>query len=236
MALLELNGLYAGYGEISVLRDVSIKVEEGQFTSIVGSNGAGKTTLMRTISGLMKPKRGEIRFQGKVISGIDDYKIVELGLIQVPENRQLFFDMTVLENLEMGSFTKEARRHRGRSLEIVFDLFPVLSERKNQVSKTLSGGEQQMLAVGRALMSMPKMLMLDEPSLGLAPVAVQRLFSAVQEINKRGTTVLLVEQNVQKALSMCDHAYVLENGCVVMEGVGKDLLDRPELRTAYLGV
>lgn len=236
MSLLELDKVCAGYGDVPVLHDVSVSVQEGQLAAIVGSNGAGKTTLLKTISGLIKPTRGKITLMGQVISGLDDFRIVEHGAVQVPEGRQLFGDMTVLENLEMGSYTREAKKDRARMLQEVLALFPVLAERRFQRANTLSGGEQQMLAIGRALMSKPKLLMLDEPSLGLAPMLVDQLFEVIQAVNTRGTTVLMVEQNAQQVLLAADSAYVLENGQVVMQGPGQDLLASPELKSAYLGL
>ncbi len=236
MPLLELTNVYAGYKDAPVLSDITISVEEGQITSIVGSNGAGKTTLLRTISGLLAPSAGKITFAGQDITGAQPHLIVEMGISQVPEGRQLFPHMTVEGNLLVGSHTKSAKEHRQANLEWVFELFPILKERRNQLARTLSGGEQQMLATGRALMSNPKLLMLDEPSLGLAPLLVDTVFQVVRDICNRGTTVLLIEQNVQQALEMAEQAYVLENGSVVMRGNGKALLGNEELRKAYLGL
>jgi len=201
MALLEVSGLEAGYKRVPVLHGISFRVEEGEIVAIVGSNGAGKTTLLRTISGLLPPFAGEIRFQGVGIQGMEPHRVVERGIVQVPEGRQLFPHLTVEKNLQMGSYAREARSRRQESLEAVFELFPVLYERRNQLAGTLSGGEQQMLATGRALMAQPKLLMMDEPSWGLAPMLVGKLFATCCQINQRGCTLLLVEQHVQQALS-----------------------------------
>lgn len=236
MALLEVKGLISGYRDLTVLHGLSFQVEQGQFVAIVGSNGAGKTTLLRTISGLLKPRAGEIWLDGQRIDGLEPHQIVERGVTQVPEGRQLFPYMTALENLEIGSYTREARARRAETLAMIFELFPVLAERQQQQARTFSGGEQQMLATARALMARPKLLMLDEPSWGLAPIMVSRLFQTLQEINRQGTTILLVEQNVSTALQIAHYAYVIERGQLVLEGPGRELLQRDELRAAYLGV
>lgn len=236
MPLLEVNDLSVGYGEILALRGVNLRVDEGEIVSVVGSNGAGKTTLLRTISGLLTPKSGEIFFLGQKISGIPCHEIVKLGLSQVLEGHQIFPHMSVLDNLRVGAHNMEARKNRHQSLKMVFELFPILEERKKQLARTLSGGERQMLAMGRGLMATPKLLMLDEPSLGLSPLLGQRVFEAIQQINKQGVTLLLVEQNVQKALTLAQRGYVLENGRTVMEGAGNDLLQKKELKEAYLGI
>ena len=236
MALLEVSGLHAGYKEVPVLRDINLTVEQGDIVAVVGSNGAGKTTLLRTISGLLAPTQGQIRLRDQPIHGRAPHHIVEAGVVQVPEGRQLFPHMTVLENLEMGAYNPRAGRQREESLTSVFDLFPVLAERRKQLARTLSGGEQQMLAIGRALMARPTLLMMDELSLGLAPVLVERLFETIKEINARGTTILIVEQNVVESLGLADKAYVLENGQIVMEGSGRTLLEDASLMEAYLGV
>ncbi len=234
--LLEVRGLASGYKHVPVLHDVSFDVHEGEIVTIVGSNGAGKTTLLRTISGLLDASAGTIRFRGEPIHGLAPHRIVEKGLVQVPEGRQLFGHLTVRENLTVGSHVDDAREHRAETLELVRALFPVLAERERQLARTLSGGEQQMLATARALMARPALLMLDEPSWGLAPMLVRRLFETLVEINRRGVTVVLVEQNVHQALSMAGRGYVLERGALVMSGTGRALLDDPALKAAYLGV
>lgn len=237
MALLEINDLQSGYGDITVLHGISIQVKEGELISIVGSNGAGKTTLLRTISGLIEPFSGEIIFNGEPIHGLPPHKVVAKGVVQVLEARQLFDFLTVEQNLMIGSSIKEARIHREKNLEIVYSLFQRLAERKKQLAGTLSGGEQQMVATARGLMTNPKLLMLDEPSWGLAPMLTQELFEVIHRINKEtNTTVLLVEQNVHKALSMAHRAYVIERGHIVLEGTGPELLANEELKTAYLGL
>lgn len=236
MALLEVKELVSGYRDLDVLHGLNFQLEAGQFVSIVGSNGAGKTTLLRTISGLLKPRSGEIWLAGERVDGLEPHAIVERGITQVPEGRQLFPYMTVLENLEVGSYNRAARAQRQETLAMMFELFPILAERQQQQARTFSGGEQQMLATARALMSRPRLLMLDEPSWGLAPILVSRLFETLKQINQRGTTILLVEQNVGAALRLADHAYVLERGQIVLDGPGQELLARDELRAAYLGV
>ena len=236
MPLLEVRDLRSGYKHVPVLHGVSFDVAAGEIVTIVGSNGAGKTTLLKTVSGLLEPFAGEIRFDGQPIHGLPSHRIVERGVVQVPEGRQLFGHLTVRENLVVGSHVREARARRAETLAMVFELFPVLAEREEQLARTLSGGEQQMLATARALMARPRLLMLDEPSWGLAPMLVRRLFEALVEINRRGVSIVLVEQNVQQALSMAQRAWVLERGAIVMQGAGKDLLDDPELKTAYLGL
>ena len=237
MALLEVKKLCSGYGTIPILHEISFQVEQGEIIAVIGSNGAGKTTLVRTISGLIEPLSGEIIFNGEPITKLPPHKVVAKGVAQVPEGRQLFNFLTVEQNLMMGSNVSEARAHRKESLELVLGLFPVLAERKNQEAGTLSGGEQQMLATARGMMARPSMLMMDEPSWGLAPMLTKELFEVIERVNGEvGTTVLLVEQNVYKALSIATHAYVLERGDIVMEGTGKELLDNKELKTAYLGL
>ena len=236
MPLLEVRGLRSGYKHVPVLHGVSFDVAAGEIVTIVGSNGAGKTTLLKTVSGLLAPFAGEIRFDGQPIHGLPSHRIVERGVVQVPEGRQLFGHLTVRENLVVGSHVREARARRAETLAMVFELFPVLAEREEQLARTLSGGEQQMLATARALMARPRLLMLDEPSWGLAPMLARRLFEALVEINRRGVSIVLVEQNVQQALSMAQRAWVLERGVIVMQGAGKDLLDDPKLKTAYLGL
>jgi branched-chain amino acid transport system ATP-binding protein len=236
MPLLEVQELHSGYKDVPVLHGIAFHVDEGEVVTIVGSNGAGKTTLLRTISGLLSPTAGQILFRRQPIHTLPPHAIVEKGVVQVPEGRQLFSYLTVRENLLVGSHLKQARRQRQQTLSMIFDLFPVLAERQQQMAMTLSGGEQQMLATARALMACPTLLMLDEPSWGLAPILVRRLFETIVEINRQGVAILLVEQNVYRALSMAHRAYVLERGSLVMQGGGKELLERPELKAAYLGL
>ncbi len=236
MALLELEAVDAFYGRIQALRGMSIRVEKGEVVALIGSNGAGKTTTLRTISGLMHPQGGTIRFDGRDITRTDPSKIVELGICQSPEGRRLFPRMTVVDNLMMGAYTRNDKAGIAADLKRVFELFPRLLERRTQIAGTLSGGEQQMLAMGRSLMARPKVLMLDEPSLGLAPILIETIFSIVREINSQGTTVLLVEQNANKALEVANRAYVLETGVVVQEGTGHDLLASEGVQKAYLGM
>jgi branched-chain amino acid transport system ATP-binding protein len=234
--LLNLENISSYYGDVQALQNVSLRINEHQIVSIIGSNGAGKTTTLNIISGVHKSSSGTIEFLGRRIENFPSHQIVELGVVQIPEARLLFPFMTVLENLELGSYTPKARKVKEENLEAVFKLFPVLEERKTQMAGTLSGGEQQMLAIGRGLMAKPKLLMLDEPSLGLAPLLVKQVFGTVKEINAQGITVLLVEQNVFHSLSIADRAYVLENGSVVLEGEGKEVLDNPQVKEAYLGI
>jgi len=233
---LEVDAIDVSYGDVQCLHQVSLKVEEGEIVALVGSNASGKSTTLNTISGLLKPSKGEIRFQGRRIDLLPPHRIVELGIVQVPEGRRLFPFMTVLENLEMGCYLPEARRWKRKTLEWVFQLLPVLEEKKTELANSLSGGEQQMLAIGRGLMARPRLLLLDEPSLGLAPLMVKKCFEIVKEINQGGTTILLVEQNVQHALSLAHRGYVLENGRIVLTGEGKELLADAGLRRAYLGL
>ena len=236
MALLELEGVDAFYGRIQALRGVSIKVDRGEVVALIGSNGAGKTTTLRTISGLMHPHNGTITFDGRDITRTNASRIVSLGISQSPEGRRLFPRMTVQDNLFMGAFSRSDRPGIATDMERVFKLFPRLQERRTQIAGTLSGGEQQMLAMGRALMARPKVLMLDEPSLGLAPILVETIFTIVREINSQGTTVLLVEQNANKALDVANRGYVLESGVIVQHGTGHDLLASEEVQKAYLGM
>jgi branched-chain amino acid transport system ATP-binding protein len=236
MPLLDVQELHSGYRDVPVLHGLSFHVEAGEIVTIVGPNGAGKTTLLRTISGLLAPSAGQILLGSEPIHGLQPHVIVGKGLVQVPEGRQLFGNLTVRENLLAGSHRKEARRRRQQTLGMVFDLFPVLAERLRQRATTLSGGEQQMLATARALMACPTLLMLDEPSWGLAPILVRRLFEAIEHINRQGVTVLLVEQNVYRALSMAHRAYVLEGGALVRQGGGKELLEHPDLKGSYFGL
>ncbi|MBQ6373642.1 MAG: ABC transporter ATP-binding protein [Clostridia bacterium] len=236
MHLLELKNVSVAYDAIMALQDCSIYIDEGEMISIVGSNGAGKTTTCRAISGVLDIKGGEIFFDGKDITKVPGYERVELGIIQCPEGRHLFPDMSVMENLQMGAYCKRGRADAEKNLAYVLDLFPLLGERSGQAARTLSGGEQQMLAIGRSLMSDPRLLILDEPSLGLSPVNVQLIFNKLDEIRARGTTVLLVEQNVEKSLRNSDRGYALENGRIVLSGTGEELLGNSELRRVYLGM
>jgi branched-chain amino acid transport system ATP-binding protein len=234
--LLKLTRVNVHYGDVQALRNVSFQVREGEIVSIIGSNGAGKSTTLNTISGVLPCSSGTIEFLGKRIENLLPHQIVDAGLVQIPEGRLLFPYMTVLENLELGSFTAKARRSKEENLKGVFGLFPILEERMGQLAGTLSGGEQQMVAIARGLMGKPKLLMLDEPSLGLAPLMVKQVFATVKEINMHGITVLLVEQNVFHCLSAAARGYVLENGSVVLEGGGQELLNNPQVREAYLGI
>jgi len=234
--MLRVQELDAFYGDVQALRDVILNVAENEIVSIVGSNGAGKTTTINTISGIIPIRSGKIEFEGKRIDGQSPHKIVELGLVQVPEGRLLFPEMTVYDNLVIGGYPKATRPMIGKNLADVFDFFPILAERRNQMAGLLSGGEQQMLAIGRGLMSMPKLLMLDEPSLGLAPKIVKEMFDIVKKIHEQGKSILLVEQNVFYALSISNRAYVIENGQVIMEGKGQELLKDKDVAKAYLGI
>ena len=236
MALLELESVDAFYGRIQALRGVTIRIEAGEVVALIGSNGAGKTTTLRTVSGLMHPQAGTIRFEGRDITHTGPSKIVELGISQSPEGRRLFPRMTVTDNLVMGAYTRNDRAGITSDINRVFTLFPRLQERRTQIAGTLSGGEQQMLAMGRSLMAKPKLLMLDEPSLGLAPILIETIFSIVREINSQGTTVLLVEQNANKALEVAHRAYVLETGSIVQTGTGRELLASEGVQKAYLGM
>jgi branched-chain amino acid transport system ATP-binding protein len=236
MSLLALRGVHVAYGDLPALTGVDLVIEPGEILSVVGANGAGKTTLLRAISGLLRPRAGEIVLDGARLDGLPSHAVVERGVVQVPEGRKIFPGLTVLENLELGSYPRAARAHRRESLERVLGLFPILAERRRQPAGTLSGGQQQMLAIGRALMARPRLLMLDEPSLGLAPRIVQEIFRIIGEINHAGTTVLLVEQNTRQALSLAGRGYVLENGRVVLAGPGRALLDDAHVQRAYLGM
>lgn len=235
MAMLTVENLSINYGAIEAVREVSFRVEEGEVVTLIGANGAGKTSILRTISGLVRPKSGRISFLGEDIHKSQARKIVAKGLSQVPEGRHVFAGLTVMENLEMGAFLKKDKADNQKTLKMIFDRFPRLEERKHQDAATLSGGEQQMLAMGRALMSKPKLLLLDEPSMGLAPIFIQEIFDIIQDIQKQGMTVLLIEQNANKALSIADRAYVLETGKVVLSGKGSELLASDQVKKAYLG-
>jgi branched-chain amino acid transport system ATP-binding protein len=236
VALLEVNGVDAYYGRIQALRAVQITAEAGEIVALIGSNGAGKTTTLRTISGLMHPPRGSVVFDGRDITHVAAHKIVQLGICHAPEGRRLFPRMPVTDNLLMGAYTRRDRQGIAESLQRVYALFPRLKERATQLAGTLSGGEQQMLAIGRALMAKPKILMLDEPSLGLAPILVETIFRTLQEINAQGMPILLVEQNAHKALEIAHRAYVIETGSIVMQGTGAELLRSEEVQRAYLGM
>lgn len=233
--MLKVDNIDVYYGAIHAIKGISIEVPKGEIVTLVGSNGAGKSTTLRTISGLMKPKNGTILFEDKNIVGVPAHKIVGMGLCQVPEGRHVFANMSVMENLELGAYLRNDKDGLARDLEDVFKKFPRLLERKDQISGTLSGGEQQMLAMGRALMSRPRLLLLDEPSMGLAPLLVKEIFNIIKEINESGTTVLLVEQNANMALSIADKAYVLETGRIALAGTAQELASSEAVRKAYLG-
>ena len=232
--MLSIDTIAVFYKELQAIWDVSLDVNDGEIVALVGPNGAGKTTILRVISGLIQPSAGKISFQGQNISHVPPHKIVELGLSQVPESGKIFTGMSVLENLELGAYVARARKDRSASLARVFEIFPRLAERRNQLAGTLSGGERQMLAIGRALMSEPRLLMLDDPSFGLAPILVEHMFETIRKINQQGLTILLVEQNVQASLELAHRAYLLENGRIVGEGKGKELLSFESVRSAYL--
>lgn len=236
MHLLEVSDIDAYYGAVHILKKVSLRVNEGEIVSIVGSNGAGKSTTINSISGVLKISSGKIKFLDQRIDLLQFHQIAQMGVIQIPEGRRLFPHMSVLENLEMGAYPSRAKEFQKQLIKDVYQLFPVLEERKHQLARTLSGGEQQMVAIGRGLMAKPKVLMFDEPSLGLAPIMVKEIFGKIGQINKNGTTILLVEQDVQASLSMSSMGYVLENGQIVMEGQGKELLQNPRIKKIYLGI
>ncbi|MGH7397312.1 MAG: ABC transporter ATP-binding protein [Candidatus Rokuibacteriota bacterium] len=234
--LLRVDGIEVGYGDLTAVRDVSLEVREGEAVALIGANGAGKTTTLRAVSALLPLRRGRIEFEGQRLDGLTSAQVVARGIVHVPEGRQLFPTMTVVENLELGARTPAARARRAESLGRVFDLFPLLRERRQQLAGTLSGGEQQMCAIGRGLMACPRLLMLDEPSLGLAPVMVKAIFEDLGRINRQGLTILLVEQNVLRSLQLAHRGYVLENGRVTLAGVGADLLASGHVKQAYLGL
>ena len=235
MALLEVKGLEVYYGVIQALKGIDFEVNEGEIVTLIGANGAGKTTTMQSVIGLIPPKAGTVSFEGKEITHLPCHKIVSLGMSQVPEGRRIFQELTVYQNLLMGAYIQKDKRSIKEDIEKIYARFPRLEERKNQIAGTLSGGEQQMLAMGRALMSRPKLLMLDEPSMGLSPLLVDEVFTIIKDLNKEGTTVLLVEQNAGKSLAISDRAYVLENGKIVLSGTGEELLQSEEVKKAYLG-
>jgi branched-chain amino acid transport system ATP-binding protein len=234
--MLQVDEVDVSYGNFQVLSGVSLQVKDKELVTVIGSNGAGKTTLINTIAGLLRPKRGEIKFGGKRIDGLPPHERVEEGLVLVPEGRGNFSRLTVIENLELSAYTKRAREKKDETLEEVFKLFPILKERKHQRAGTLSGGEQQMLAIGRGLMARPRLLMLDEPSLGLAPKIVLQIFSILRRLKEEGITILLIEQNAHRALELADRAYLLETGRIAMEGKGEELLQDARLRKLYLGI
>lgn len=234
MAILEVKDLEVYYGVIQAIKGISFEVNEGEIIALIGANGAGKTTTLQTITGLIPPKSGKIFYEGKEITRIPGYKLVSMGIAHVPEGRRVFAEMTVLQNLKMGAYTRKDKAELEETLKSIYQRFPRLEERKNQLAGTLSGGEQQMLAMGRALMSHPRLIVMDEPSMGLSPIYVNEIFEIIQEINKSGTTVLLVEQNAKKALSIANKAYVLETGNIVLSGDAKELMNDDSVKKAYL--
>ena len=236
MALLEVRDLQVHYGVICALKGISFEVNEGEIVTLIGANGAGKTTTMQSIMGLIHPRNGKIIYEGQVINGMPTHKIVRLGMTQVPEGRRIFSELTVYENLVMGAYIEKDKSKVKRDLEEIYTLFPRLGERKTQMAGMLSGGEQQMLAMGRALMSHPKLLMLDEPSMGLAPILVQQIFDMIKHLHSIGTTILLVEQNAEMALAVADRAYVMETGEITLSGTGAELAQSDMVKKAYLGV
>jgi branched-chain amino acid transport system ATP-binding protein len=234
--VLEVKNIDVFYGDVQVIWDVSFEVDRGEIVALIGANGAGKSTVLKTISGILRPKKGKIIFENNPVYKMEAHQLIEIGIAHVPEARRLFVEMTVEENLDMGSLKGEARIEREKTKETVYKLLPRLKERRKQLAGTLSGGEQQMLAVGRGLMSLPKLQMFDEPSLGLGPILVRQIFNTIKKIQKEGTTVLIVEQNVKQTLGIADRAYVLENGRTVLRGTGESLLNNEHVKTAYLGV
>ena len=234
MAILEVKDLEVYYGVIQAIKGISFEVNEGEIIALIGANGAGKTTTLQTITGLIPPKAGKILYEGQEITKIPGYKLVSMGIAHVPEGRRVFAERTVLENLKLGAYTRKDKGEIEETLKTIYKRFPRLEERKHQLAGTLSGGEQQMLAMGRALMSHPKLIVMDEPSMGLSPIYVNEIFDIIQEINKSGTTVLLVEQNAKKALSIAHKAYVLETGKIVLSGDAKELMDDDSVKKAYL--
>ena len=234
--MLKVNNISSWYGELQVLFDVSMRIEDKEIVAVIGSNGAGKSTLLKTICGMLARSVGTIQFEEVAIKSLKPHEIVKLGIIHVPEGRGIFPSLTVLENLEIGSYIPVAKKRRKESLDDVFNLFPRLEERKGQIAGTLSGGEQQMLAIGRGLMSLPRLLLLDEPSIGLSPILVDTIMEAIIQIHQRGTAILLVEQSVVHSLNICNRAYVIENGAIALEGEGKTLLNNPHVLKAYMGI
>lgn len=235
MAMLEVKDLEVYYGVIQAIKGVSFQVNQGEVIALIGANGAGKTTILHTITGLLSPKKGSVMFEGKEITKVPAHKIVSMGMAHVPEGRRVFAELSVYENLKMGAYTRKDKKEIEESLANVYKRFPRLEERKNQMAGTLSGGEQQMLAMGRALMSKPKIILMDEPSMGLSPIMVNEIFDIIRAVSESGTTVLLVEQNAKKALGIADRAYVLETGNIVLEGKAEDLLENDSIKKAYLG-
>lgn len=235
MSMLEVKDLKVNYGMIQAIKGVSFHVEQGEVIALIGANGAGKTTILHTITGLLAPKEGSVIFEGTDITKIPAHKIVPMGMAHVPEGRRVFANLSVLQNLKMGAYTRKDKAEFQETLKMIYERFPRLEERQNQLAGTLSGGEQQMLAMGRALMSHPKIILMDEPSMGLSPIYVNEIFQIIQDVSKTGTTVLLVEQNAKKALSIADRAYVLETGNIVLEGRANTLLDNDDIKKAYLG-
>lgn len=235
MALLEVKDLRVSYGVIEAIKSISFEVNEGEIVTLIGANGAGKTTTMQSIMGLIHPKSGTITFDGADIFGMSTHKILRLGMTQVPEGRRIFSELTVYENLLMGAYIEKNREKIKKDMEEIYEIFPRLYERRTQVAGTLSGGEQQMLAMGRAMMSHPRLLMLDEPSMGLSPLLVDQIFSMIKKFHDNGTTILLVEQNAGKSLAISDRAYVLETGRIVLSGTGRELMESEEVKKAYLG-
>lgn len=235
MAMLEVKDLQVYYGMIQAIKGISFEVNKGEVIALIGANGAGKTTILHTITGLLSPKSGSVLYNGTDITKCPGHKIVSMGMAHVPEGRRVFTNLTVLQNLKLGAYTRKDKKEIEETLQKVYERFPRLEERKNQVAGTLSGGEQQMLAMGRALMSHPQIILMDEPSMGLSPIFVNEIFDIIKEVSKGGTTVLLVEQNAKKALSIADRAYVLETGNIVLEGAAKELLHNDSIRKAYLG-
>lgn len=234
--MLEVRSIDVFYGDVQVLWNVSFDVKQGEVVALIGANGAGKSTSLKAVSGLLRPRQGTVAFLGEDLGPVEAYHRIDRGMALCPEARRLFVEMTVEENLDMGSLRGEAKRKREQTREMVFALFPRLGERRRQLAGTLSGGEQQMVAIGRGLMSLPKLMMFDEPSLGLSPILVREIFGVIRRIRQEGTTVLIVEQNVKQTLSVADRAYVLEHGRIAMQGAGKDLLDDPHVKAAYLGL
>ena len=234
--MLEIRNIDIFYGDVQVIWDISFEVKQGEVVALIGANGAGKSTTLKSISGLLKPRKGEVLFNGTSLQAVEAYHRIDRGIALCPEARRLFVEMTVEENLDMGSLRGEAKQRRAQTKQTVFRLFPRLSERRGQLAGTLSGGEQQMVAIGRGLMSFPKLMLFDEPSLGLAPILVREIFNIIRKIKEQGTTVLIVEQNVKQTLALADRAYVLEHGRIVMKGTGADLMNAPHVRTAYLGM
>ena len=235
MAMLEIKDLEVYYGVIQAIKGISFEVNQGEVIALIGANGAGKTTTLQTITGMLQAKKGQIFFEGKDITKVPGHKIVSMGMAHVPEGRRVFADLTVLENLKLGAYTRKDKGEIAQTLKKVYESFPRLEERKNQSAGTLSGGEQQMLAMGRALMSKPRIILMDEPSMGLSPIFVEEIFKIIQDISAAGTTVLLVEQNAKKALSIADCAYVLETGNIVLSGDAKELMNNVSIKKAYLG-